>query len=247
MSKPDPIITLTGSFENVVCLLGAQMEKRDYVLSQAIALLAKPRHTKSLEAIADILSDVIKKESRLSKFNGSTIRFHKIKVKIDDRHSWQEAINAGAPATSMFTDEDSVEIYKVGNFYADVNSSQSERELTVVNFRSSSKVTVKTPATEEFMEWGFDQGLRPASPRAIFALGECIPTLCDVAGVDKMIVVSTQKSSQEDDREKILGRYVGDICTVWLYSNEKMNHAALTGWIGGSGWSDDHWFAFEKP
>ena len=149
-------------------------------------------------------------------------RIHVLRVPVNPTREWQEAINAAGPNTPSNYD-----VRKVADKYPPQDGVVEEKEIILVNFGKT------ISDTRVAVEWGKQHGLRPASPRPVFAIGEHKPQLHRELGVNAMAVVSPEECSFDVVRR---------VCIVWWSDADR--HCNLR-WFGHE-WSAYYWFAFVR-
>lgn len=142
---------------------------------------------------------------------------HVVSVQADESRAWDDVVHAAGPQTGRDWD-----VWKVGHLYAPVaGASGATRKLVLVNFESERHLW-----SEEVLTWADSQHMVPCSPRQVFAVGECCPTLHRHLAADVMAVVSLVPRRFE-------GRTL--VPSVWWYGS--LRQADLC-------WFDTRWYAY---
>jgi hypothetical protein len=149
-------------------------------------------------------------------------RLHVVRVPVNPGSEWHEAVNAAGPDTPKNYD-----VRKVADKYPPQKGEASKQEIILVNFGKT------IPNSQYALDWAKPLGLKPTSPRGIFAVGEHKPKLNEELGVAYMAVVSLEDCSFGG------GRHV-----PFLWWGGSCRWARLR-WFGG-GWGGDCWFAFSR-
>lgn len=145
-------------------------------------------------------------------------------ISVDESRPWDEALMAGAPQTSVRSN-----VRKVGHLYLPTPGAVlTPQEIFLANFGNG-----VFPSSQRVLAWGKEQLLRPASPRATFAIGEHVPTLNRDLALPYMVVVSLVPISFGGELH---------VCSVWF--RESVREADLL-WFGGD-WGDGCWFPFVR-
>lgn len=142
-----------------------------------------------------------------------------VTVPVSESRDWKDAAGVAGPNTSRDSD-----IWKVGGQYPPVAGVKRLQQIFLANFGKYSR-------SEGNLVWAKEQHLVPASPRAVFAIGEHCPYLNLV--MDPMAVVSLAKCFFEGFEHA---------CIVWWDGSER---EASLGWFDG-GWVGVDWFAFVR-
>ncbi|TSC78181.1 MAG: hypothetical protein G01um101433_377 [Parcubacteria group bacterium Gr01-1014_33] len=150
-------------------------------------------------------------------------RIHRITVPVDESRAWNDAVRAAGPDTP----EDWA-VWQVGGLYpATVGAILAPQEIILANFGT------KFVPSEEVLAWGRERKLCPASPRAVFAIGEHLPGLNRDLGLPIMGVVSLVPVTFKGERH---------VCAVWW--SRARRDANLNRF--GLGWDESDWFAFVR-
>ena len=150
-------------------------------------------------------------------------RIRVVAVPVNESRDWSEAVKAAGPNTGR-----DWAIWRMGDQYPPREAGSGLTQVILVHFGPG-----KHTKSEDNIAWAKSQGLVPASPRKVFAVGEYCPTLHRDLGMDSMAVVSLKQCSFEG------GPYC--IC-VWFGGSGRR---ARGDWFD-CGWSDDDWFAFVR-
>lgn len=143
-----------------------------------------------------------------------------VAVPVNESRSWQDAVSGAGPNTGRDWD-----IWKVGDQYPPLAGAAPRlQQVFLVNFG-------KYTRSEGNLIWAKEQHLVPASPRAVFAIGEHCPYLN--LAMDPMAVVSLAKCSFGGGEHA---------CYVWWFGSERRAYLI---WFDG-GWNDHYWFAFVR-
>lgn len=143
-----------------------------------------------------------------------------VTVPVNEARLWENAVGAFSPDTDRDWD-----IWKVGDQYPPVAGAKPAlQQIFLVNFG-------KFTRSEGNLIWAKEQHLVPASPRAVFAIGEHCPYLN--LAMDPMAVVSLVQCSFEGRQH---------VCDGWWCGSER---GVRPVWFG-SDWDDYDWFAFVR-
>lgn len=143
-----------------------------------------------------------------------------VTVPVSESRDWKDAAGVAGPNTSRDSD-----IWKVGGQYPPVAGAKPRlQQIFLANFGKYSR-------SEGNLVWAKEQYLVPASPRAVFAIGEHCPYLN--LAMDSMAVVSLAKCFFEGG---------GRACFVWWGGSERR---AYLYWFDFE-WCEDYWFAFVR-
>lgn len=143
-----------------------------------------------------------------------------VTVPVNESRPWEDAISAAGPNTGRGWD-----IWKVGDQYPPIaGATRGLQQIFLANFG-------KFTRSEGNLIWAKEQHLRPASPRAVFAIGEHCPYLN--LAMNPIAVVSLVPFSSRGKQH---------VPSVWWDGAER---GASLDWFG-SDWDDDDWFAFVR-
>lgn len=141
-----------------------------------------------------------------------------VTLPVDESRLWKDSVSAAGPNTGRDWN-----IWKLGDQYPSVvGATRGLQQITLANFG-------KYTRSEGDLIWAKEQHLVPASPRAVFAVGEYCPYLNLV--MNPMAVVSLVTCSFGGEQF---------VCDVWFDGSRR---AADRRWFV-SEWRDIYWFAF---
>ncbi|MCX6790254.1 MAG: hypothetical protein NTV60_01860 [Candidatus Kaiserbacteria bacterium] len=224
----DSTVQVASSIQNAIAILAKRVTERGGDLTGALVHLGKGevRYENSLNLIADELAAISrvlktpKKTSGVFAPEGGRLYLVHIPDQLD---GWDAAISAGFPDTPLSHD-----VRRVGSAYPPYRSTSSiEREIILVNFNRSIK-DVKV-----VLAWGEKNGLIPASPRLIWAIGIHWPLLPRTLGQRSLILASLEEGALS------VRGYVP--CGLW---DRGKREARLVSFC--MNWDSNSWFAFEK-
>lgn len=143
-----------------------------------------------------------------------------VTVPVGESRLWEDAVSAAGPNTGRGCD-----IWKVGDQYLPMaGATPGLQQIFLANFG-------KFTRSEGNLIWAKDQHLVPASPRAVFAIGEHCSYLN--LAMDPMTVVSLVPCS-----------FGGGQCVCYGWRSGSARRASLS-WFEGA-WYADCWFAFVR-
>lgn len=149
-------------------------------------------------------------------------RIHIVSVLVNESRPWKDAASAAGPNTGRDRD-----IWKVGDQYSPVvGATQGLQQVILVNFG-------KHMRSEDVLDWGKEQHLRPASPRSVLAISEHYPNLNRDLTVDNMTVISLVTCS-----------FGGERRVPYVWWDESLRKSNLS-WFDYE-WREDYWFAFVR-
>lgn len=219
----DPVISMAGNFQTFATELSAEVQSRGGTLAEAVVLLAQPGHRTARNQIADILAGVCQQNGKVPELvapDGG--RIHIVRVLVNPSRPWQNAVDSAGPNTPSNYD-----VRRVADKYPPQDGAVEEKEIILVNFGRT------IPDTQVAVDWVKQYKLRPASPRPVFAIGECKPQLHRELGLDSMAVVSPEECTFDGGRR---------VCHVWWGGADR---DCYLDWYDDE-WDADFWFAFVR-
>lgn len=192
--------------------------KEQGVSDQEIHALVTSKGKLPMERIITEVSREIRRKTVIAPPEGGKI--HIVSVFVDEARPWDQAVRTADPNTP-----ESYAVWKVGDQYPP-QQFKNDQEIILVNFG-------KYISSEDVIEWGRGQKLRPATPRSCFAVGEHILNLHTDLGVEYMAVVSLVQCSFGGSQR---------VCGVW---RGRSGRGVGLCWFG-SDWSGSYWFAFVR-
>jgi hypothetical protein len=149
-------------------------------------------------------------------------RLHRLTVSVQLDEQWEDAISAAGPNTPL-----DFNVWKVAEQYPPTGKGRVEHELVLLNYQQGGG------SLDKALEWASQSGLRPTTPRDVFAVGSQYPNLHRDLGINPMYVVATTDCTFGGDR---------DACIVWWDDSLRKANLRHVSFFGAS----FGWFAFRK-
>lgn len=228
-SKTEPALQVSGAIQNAMMILANRVASRGGNLTEALVLLGKgtAQYESSFDLIADELATISrvpkapKKKPGITAPEGGHVRIVRIPDQLD---GWDAAISAGFPDTPLHYD-----VRRVGNKYPyQPLIGSKEREIILVNFGKD------ISDTNEVLVWGKRNGLTPANPRSVWAIGIHKPELPMELKQRSLVIASL------DEGALSIRGYVP--CGLWSRGKREARLISFS-----VEWDSYAWFAFDVP
>src|SRR3989344_466307 len=174
------VISAMGILLDIVVALVAALKRRGTNVGEAFYHLGTAEGKVVIEEMTEKITDFLGKlGSMVTAPEGG--RIHIVRnVLVDESREWREAVTA-LPQTSAKSD-----VWKVGDSSPPTAGAKVvKKDIILSNFGRGSV----TPS-EKALDWGKAHGLRPITPRELFAVANHKPNLHSGLGLPAMVVVS---------------------------------------------------------